>query len=130
MRKVRVYELAKELNISSKELLEKIEGLDLKVSSHMSSIEKEEAQLIKELLLEEDSSLEENYIEKLKEDELETKKELKDRTTSEKLEDTVKKELIGKNINSIEIESEIMVKELAEKIGVNSAQIITKLIGL
>ena len=130
MRKVRVYELAKELNISSKELLEKIEGLDLKVSSHMSSIEKEEAQLIKELLLEEDNSLEENYIEKLKEDELETKKELKDRTTSEKLEDTVKKELIGKNINSIEIESEIMVKELAEKIGVNSAQIITKLIGL
>ncbi|NMA49918.1 MAG: translation initiation factor IF-2 [Tissierellia bacterium] len=130
MRKVRVYELAKELNISSKELLEKIEGLDLKVSSHMSSIEKEEAQLIKELLLEEDSSLEENYIEKLKEDELETKKELKDRTTSEKLEDTVKKELIGKNINSIEIESEIMVRELAEKIGVNSAQIITRLIGL
>ena len=130
MRKVRVYELAKELNISSKELLEKMEGLDLKVSSHMSSIEKEEAQLIKELLLEEDNSLEENYIEKLKEDELETKKELKDRTTSEKLEDTVKKELIGKNINSIEIESEIMVKELAEKIGVNSAQIITKLIGL
>ena len=130
MRKVRVYELAKELNISSKELLEKIEGLDLKVSSHMSSIEKEEAQLIKELLLEEDKSLEENYIEKLKEDELETKKELKDRTTSEKLEDTVKKELIDKNINSIEIESEIMVRELAEKIGVNSAQIITKLIGL
>ncbi len=130
MRKVRVYELAKELNISSKELLEKMEGLDLKVSSHMSSIEKEEAQLIKELLLEEDNSLEENYIEKLKEDELETKKELKDRTTSEKLEDTVKKKLIDKNINSIEIESEIMVKELAEKIGVNSAQIITKLIGL
>ena len=66
MRKVRVYELAKELDISSKELMEKIEELDLKVSSHMSSIEEEEANLIKELLLEEDKSLEEDYIEELK----------------------------------------------------------------
>ena len=68
MTKVRVYELAKELNISSKELMEKIEALDFKISSHMSSIEDEEAQLIKELLLEEEKSLEEDVIEELKEE--------------------------------------------------------------
>ena len=52
MTKVRIYELAKELNMSSKALMEKIEGLELKINSHMSSIEDEEAQLIKELLTE------------------------------------------------------------------------------
>ena len=36
MGKVRVYELAKELNISSKDLIEKIEGLEISVNSHMS----------------------------------------------------------------------------------------------
>jgi len=52
MTKVRVYELAKELNISSKELIEKIEDLNIEVNSHMSSISSEEAELIKELLTE------------------------------------------------------------------------------
>ena len=130
MTKVRVYELAKELDISSKELMEKIEELDLKVSSHMSSIEEEEANLIKELLLEEDKSLEEDYIEELKEDATKTMDESKDKISSSNLDNTDSKELISENLQSIEIESEIIVKELAEKIGVNPAQIITKLIGL
>ncbi len=130
MTKVRVYELAKELNTSSKELIEKIKELDLKVSSHMSSIEEEEAQLIKELLVEEDKSLEEDYIEKLKDNKVETKKDLKDKEDIDVFEDSKTKELTSKNKHSIEIESEIIVKELSEKIGVSSAQIITKLIEL
>ena len=51
--KIRVYELAKELRISSKELIEKMKELDLNVSSHMSSLENEEAEMIKELFDEE-----------------------------------------------------------------------------
>ena len=50
MTKIRVYELAKELNMTSKELINKVEELGLEISSHMSSIEKEEAELIRELL--------------------------------------------------------------------------------
>ena len=133
MTKIRVYELAKELNISSKELMEKIEGLDLKINSHMSSIEDEEAQLIKELLLEEDNSLEEDDIETFNKDELKpkkTKKVIKDKTSISKTEEITQKEIPNVARRSIEIKSEIIVNELAEKIDVNPAQIITKLIGL
>ena len=49
MTKVRLYELAKELNMSSKELMEKMADLDMKVNSHMSSLDGDDAKLIKEL---------------------------------------------------------------------------------
>ena len=51
MSKIRVYELAKELNISSKELIAMLmDEFDVKVKNHMSVIEDEDAALIKELL--------------------------------------------------------------------------------
>ncbi|NMR95718.1 hypothetical protein HKB01_00250, partial [Vibrio parahaemolyticus] len=53
MAKIRIYELAKELNMSSKELVEKISELNIGVHSHMSSIEEEDAKLIKEIILDE-----------------------------------------------------------------------------
>lgn len=49
MSKTRVYNLAKELGISSKKLIEKLEELDIQVANHMSSISEEEAELIMEL---------------------------------------------------------------------------------
>lgn len=49
--KIRVYELAKELNISSKELITLLEEeFSVEVKNHMSAIEDEDANLIKELL--------------------------------------------------------------------------------
>ncbi|MBI2252564.1 MAG: translation initiation factor IF-2 [Armatimonadetes bacterium] len=48
MSKLRVYELAKEFNISSKELLDKIKNLNIKAASHMSNLEEEQVLLIKE----------------------------------------------------------------------------------
>ncbi|MBD7910454.1 MULTISPECIES: translation initiation factor IF-2 [Clostridium] len=51
MSKIRVYELAKELNISSKELITLLmEEFNVEVKNHMSVIEDEDAELIKELL--------------------------------------------------------------------------------
>ena len=47
--KIRIYELAKELGMTSKDLLHKLKDLDIEVSSHMSSLEDEEAEMIKEL---------------------------------------------------------------------------------
>ena len=73
MTKIRIYELAKELNISSKELIKRIEDLELNINSHMSTIDDEEAEMIKELLTEDEASdivenkndiLEEEYEEK------------------------------------------------------------------
>ena len=51
--KIRVYELAKELKMTSKELIEKMEELDLTVSSHMSTLESDEAKMIRELMSQE-----------------------------------------------------------------------------
>ncbi|MBW1834535.1 MAG: translation initiation factor IF-2 N-terminal domain-containing protein, partial [Deltaproteobacteria bacterium] len=39
MGKIRVYELARELNIKNKELLEKLSKMAIKVNSHMSSLD-------------------------------------------------------------------------------------------
>jgi translation initiation factor IF-2 len=132
MTKVRIYELAKELNMSSKALMEKIEGLELKINSHMSSIKDEEAQLIKELLTEEKSE-EKPLIEDEAEpfDEDEKPKVKKPKKKQPKSEDTpIEKEEKIIEKKTIEIESEVIVKDLAEMIGVNASQIITKLIGL
>ncbi len=53
MSKMRVYQLAKELNIGSKELIGKLQELGVSVNSHMSTLEKEDAALVIELLDEE-----------------------------------------------------------------------------
>ncbi|MGL6174220.1 MAG: translation initiation factor IF-2 [Cellulosilyticaceae bacterium] len=46
MSKVRVYEVAKQLNISTKEIMNKLQEYGFEVHSHMSSLEDEEANLI------------------------------------------------------------------------------------
>jgi len=111
--KKRVYELAKELGLSSKELMEKIVGLDLDIGSHMSTIEEDEAELLKELLSEEFG--EDEYIEENKLEQQDTNKKDKE---------------IVSNSKQIEVEDTIQVKALAEKLGVGVNQIITKLISL
>ena len=51
MSKIRVYELAKELNVSSKDLINLLmDEFNIEVKNHMSVIEDEDAELIKELL--------------------------------------------------------------------------------
>lgn len=47
MNKMRIYELAKEFNTSSKELLRKIEHLNINANNHMSSLEPEEVEKIR-----------------------------------------------------------------------------------
>ena len=132
MAKVRVYELAKELNISSKELIEKVADLDIDVSSHMSTIEAGDAKLIIELFSEEQPvELEEVEEEekvkysskKNKKTEPVTKDDLAGKTEGDELIIDTEKEII-------EIEDSIIVRDLAEKLGVNPSQIITKLIAM
>lgn len=47
---MKVHELAKELNVESKELIEKIKELDIDVKSHLSVLNEEQIQKIKEFL--------------------------------------------------------------------------------
>lgn len=138
MKKIRIYELAKELNISSKELIEKIKELGLEVNSHMSTLENEEAILVKSLLneeeneeenkLEESFNNEEENINKKENKEKKNKKNKKNKNTKENKEDN-KNSKEGNEV-AIEIGNNIIVKDLADKIGVSPSQVISKLIGL
>lgn len=53
MKKIRVHELAKELGKTSKELIEILAALKIEAKNHMSAIDKETSQLVKDLLAEE-----------------------------------------------------------------------------
>ena len=50
MAKVRIYELAKEFNMTNKALMDKLEELEVEVRSHMSSLEDEQVSFIKQAL--------------------------------------------------------------------------------
>ncbi|MFP4481692.1 MAG: translation initiation factor IF-2 [Thermovirgaceae bacterium] len=59
MSKIRVYELAKMLGISNKELMKMLKDLGIEVKTHMSSIDSETAQIVEEALGGEESPEEE-----------------------------------------------------------------------
>jgi translation initiation factor IF-2 len=50
MSKIRVYELARELNLTNKVLMERLQNLDISIGSHMSSLDDETVQRVKAAL--------------------------------------------------------------------------------
>ena len=50
MAKLRVYELAKELDVPNKDLLERISNLGIQIKGHMSSLDEEQAQLVRDMV--------------------------------------------------------------------------------
>ncbi|WMM26580.1 translation initiation factor IF-2 [Tissierella sp. MB52-C2] len=143
MKKVRVYELARELGISSKDLIEKIIDLEIPVGNHMSTLENEEADIIKSLLVGEEVQNSPAEQEEIEDEDIDTEyiksnksknnKKQKNNKHNEK-NNSIEKEntIISKERNEvvIEIGNDIIVKDLADKIGVSSSQVISKLIGL
>ncbi|MCS3915822.1 translation initiation factor IF-2 [Caldanaerobacter subterraneus subsp. tengcongensis MB4] len=151
MSKTRVYELAKELNISSKDLLSKLSDLDIKVKNHMSTLEDEEVELIKDLLAEkpkeekqkdqknheqeaqdkEEKEIEEDSFYEDREEKRAYKKSFKKGgKKNKKLQKKFVSEESAKEdeIKIITIPEFLTVKELAEKMKVNPTEIIKKLI--
>lgn len=136
MSKIRVHELAKELEITSKELINILmEEFSVEVKNHMSVIEDEDADLIKEFFAEKakEASAEEpvDVVEKyevlaeVKEVVKKNKKYKKgDKAESEKAESVDPSEFT----EEVEIEETITVKELAEKLHKNSSEVIKQLI--
>lgn len=155
MSKIRVYELAKKLDMSSKELISKLEELSIEVNSHMSSLEKEEVDIIEELFAkpgetpkeeakdaekkeqdkpgEKPSQEPKKTNKKAKKKKLSKKEQKKQRhqDTQQKKEPTEEKSE-GKNEvdDIIELEEKIIVKDLAEKLDKNPNEIIGKLVQL
>ncbi|HHW56591.1 MAG TPA: translation initiation factor IF-2 [Clostridia bacterium] len=144
MSKMRVYELAKELNLSSKDLISKLNDLDIKVKNHMSTLEDEEVTLIKDLLTDKPHQQKEEIAEKGKEEENTFEENIEDieeeriykksfKKGSKKNKKNNKKAALEKEkeedqIKIITIPEFLTVKELAEKMKVNPTEIIKKLI--
>lgn len=126
MSKIRVYELAKELKISSKELIELLMSeFSVDVKNHMSVIEDEDAELIKELIGETggSSSIVEEYEEIVSEEVNNQAKKKKKKKSEEK------EGVIGEGGSGVvEIGETITVKELSEKLGKPTADVIKTLI--
>ncbi len=140
MSKIRVHELAKELNIESKELITILmEEFNIEVKNHMSTIEDEDAVLIKELLAgrsEENSaaktegtkSIVDLYEDELAEQLNNVSKKKKKTKKEEEAELKAEKEKNMENAPVIEIGGSITVKELAEKLNKSSNDVIRTLI--
>ena len=155
MAKVRVYQLAKEMDISSSELLDILHDLDVDVSSHMSSINAETAELVKGMFAdskEEDTEVKKEKAvksgkkeeqvakEKDKDKEKERKKEPKKESKKEgKKEKAKAKAKAGrakrdegskKDAKALEIEAPLTVKEYADLVKKSGNEIIKTLMGL
>lgn len=85
MAKVRVYELAKQQGISSKELLEILKDLGVDASSHTSGIEESTAKLVSEVIESQRTSKAKAPIAKLEEDKIEKSKEKPAKKATEKI---------------------------------------------
>ena len=134
MSKIRVYELAKELNVSSKDLITLLmEEFGVEVKNHMSVIEDEDAALIQELIGEngipqEKKSIVDEYEDQLAE---EVNKCVRKKKKTKK---EIEREEIERNAEAacgvVEIGDTITVKELCEKLGKPTADVIKNLIFL
>lgn len=150
MKKVRVYELAKELNLESKTLVDFLVELGADIKNHMSTVESDIAEMVREHFLESDDELVES------DEEIEAKKIKKRKKHSKRDEDPEfedkKIEQIAKNgkgkvktkgrtkgkkqrssgtaveTKTLELPDSITVKDLGQKIGVSPAELIKKLI--
>ena len=132
MSKVRIYELAKELNVQSKELIELLASeFGIEVKNHMSAIEDEEAELIKDLIEEEKSkakgkkeSLVDEYEEMLN-DSIKVKK---NRNKNKNKEEAVPEKVENSSGEVVIVmEDTITVKELSEMLNMPSIEVIKEL---
>ena len=133
MSKLRLYELAKELNVPSKDLIEVLKDeFNIEVKNHMSVIEEEDAALIKELLEGNEGKLAEltsktivdEYEDILNKEVGKIKKDRRKRKNSQDEE----RQLL--DVEVIEIGETITVKELAEKINKPANDVIRTLMFL
>ena len=138
MNKLRIYELAKEVGLATKEMMEVLaRDFGLEFKSHMSTIEGEDLELIREFF----NSDEKQKANKITEEDLadiedevepiETKKSKKTKDKNHKevkeVETTKPVEEVEEDDGLIEVPADITVGEFADLIGVASSKIITEL---
>jgi len=125
--KVRVYQLAKKVGISSKELIAKLKEFDLDVTNHMSTLEDDDAKLILEYYRTEEDEKKRN---KKNKGESTSSKKKNEKKYDNKDDNTVLENKDSESNNEVIISEKIVVKDLAEKINKNPNEIIMKLMNL
>ncbi len=124
MAKIRVYKLADELEMESTELVEVLKDLDIDVTSHMSTIEDDTAELIRGMYQEtspEETATEEEAVEAEK---------TAEKSSAERVEEKEEKKEEDDDSSKIDISPPITVKELAEKCGVAANSLLKQLMNL
>ncbi len=153
MSKTRVYQLAKELGTTSKKLIEVMEGMDIIVNNHMSTLTDEEAQRVMSILTGKDKTETAKEPEKQEEKKEAGPKEISDSEakTKEKVEKEKEKKkgredsplsrkarkmiqeekkaaMAKEEKPKIHLEGQVTVAELASHLDITPAQLITQLL--
>lgn len=115
MTKLRVYELAKQVGVSSKKLVSILEDLDIKVKNHMSTIDSDTAKLVMDLIEEETGKSKKKPV-KVHENE-------KNKPLDKKPDKTIEKQQ-----KTITIPEKISVRDLGNDMRIEPVRIIKKLI--
>ena len=132
MAKVRIYELAKELEVLSKELITVLfEEFGIEAKNHMSMIDEEDAELIKELFADQKANTNET-IEHYENVENENVNKLNKKKNKNKMRNRDEEDLDSESTPDevIEMEKTIIVKDLAEKLKKSPVEVIKQLIFL
>jgi len=128
---IRVHKLAKELKLSSKDLIEKLRSLKISVKGHMSAIDENVAENLRRKLSAKTSKKTEKKKESKK---IEPKKEklslpkVEEKKVEEKIEPTPKaKEEKIAPLKPLEIELPLTIKQLSVKLGIKPSALIASL---
>ncbi len=133
MAKIRVYKLARELDMASSELVDILQDLDIEVTSHMSTIEDETAELVRGMyddsaeVIEE--AVEETEEELVAEEKAVTEEETESRVTVETKTAEGTAETVETDVRE-SVFPPLSVKELAEKAGVAANSMLKELMNL
>lgn len=129
MSKIRIYELARNLGIQSKELVSLLQKeLEMDIKNHMSVVKEEEAEFIKELF--EENKKNENKKSNVKpQSQDKSQDEVENKDNKSKNKENVEENTTEEESNKvIEIGETITVKELSEKLDKPSTEVIKTLI--
>lgn len=130
MSKIRVYKLADKLNMESKELIDILNKLGVEVSSHMSTVEDETAELVEDMVKNEKESKPEE-IKEVESDETDEKEEVIQEEVEEEPEVEEEIEETDEEEEALEPVTEgITIRELSEKLDYPANDIIKTMMQL
>lgn len=119
MGKIRVYSLANELNMESKELVEILQELDVDVTSHMSTVEDDTADLVRGMYSENNTTEEK--------EEIDTEKKFDEKEEEMSIEVEEEEE---EEDDRVSIVPPIKVKDFAEAVNIQANTLLKDLMGL